>query len=138
MMPALCSFIASPSERWRRTRLVANVAPTFLLAVAGSAIVGPALGWVTLQVIDRVQHIPTSIILQFVTTFGVWLLGGATRPVGGVDDGVLCGDGFTDVTGTNAGADSDAHVCGVGDGRFALNVLALSLWASGFAQCSTR
>src|SRR4051812_15958353 len=51
-----------------------NVAPTFLLAVAGSAIVGPALGWVTLQVMDRVQHIPTSIILQFVTTFGVWLL----------------------------------------------------------------
>lgn len=53
---------------------LSNVAPTFLLAVAGSAIVGPALGWVTLQVMDRVQHIPTSIILQFVTTFGVWLL----------------------------------------------------------------
>ena len=53
---------------------IAAVAPTFLLAVAGSVIVGPALGWLTLQVIDRVQHVPTAIILQFVTTFGVWLL----------------------------------------------------------------
>ncbi len=28
----------------------------------------------TLQLLGRVQHIPTAIILQFVTTFGVWLL----------------------------------------------------------------
>ena len=53
---------------------IGAVAPAFLLAVAGSVIVGPALGWVTLQVMDRVQHVPTAIILQFVTTFGVWLL----------------------------------------------------------------
>ncbi len=52
----------------------AAVAPTFLLAVAGSVIVGPALGWVTLRVMDRVQHVPTAIILQFVSTFGVWIL----------------------------------------------------------------
>ena len=65
----------SRSEPWRRTAFsLSNVAPTFLLAVAGSVIVGPALGWMTLQVMDRVQHMPTSIILQFVTTFGVWLL----------------------------------------------------------------
>jgi monovalent cation/hydrogen antiporter len=49
------------------------VAPAFLLAVAGSVIVGPMLGWLTLQVMDRVQHVPTAIILQFVTTFGVWI-----------------------------------------------------------------
>ena len=49
------------------------VAPAFLLAVAGSLVVGPALGWVALQLFDRVRHVPTSIILQFVTTFGVWL-----------------------------------------------------------------
>jgi monovalent cation/hydrogen antiporter len=53
---------------------VATVAPTFLLAIAGSLVAGPALGWLTLQLLDRVQHVPTSIILQFVTTFGVWLL----------------------------------------------------------------
>ena len=49
------------------------VAPTFLLAVAGSVVAGPALGWIALQVFDRVQHVPTAIILQFVSTFGVWM-----------------------------------------------------------------
>src|SRR3954469_1987613 len=53
---------------------VASVAPTFLLSVAGSLIAGPLLGWIVLQVTPRVQHVPTSIILQFVTTFGVWIL----------------------------------------------------------------
>ena len=50
------------------------VAPAFLFAVAGSVMVGPALGWLMLQLLDRVQHVPTAIILQFVATFGVWIL----------------------------------------------------------------
>jgi len=50
------------------------VAPTFMLAVAGSLVAGPALGWLFLRLIDRVQHVPTAIILQFVSTFGVWML----------------------------------------------------------------
>src|SRR5438128_3884377 len=45
---------------------IANVAPTFLLAVVGSVVAGPALGWVTLQLLDRIHHVPTAIILQFV------------------------------------------------------------------------
>jgi monovalent cation/hydrogen antiporter len=53
---------------------VTDVAPAFLLAVAGSLVVGPGIGWVTLQLMDRVEHVPTAIILQFVTTFGVWIL----------------------------------------------------------------
>ena len=53
---------------------IAGVAPTFLLAVAGSVVAGPALGWLILRVMDRVQHVPTAIILQFVSTFGVWML----------------------------------------------------------------
>jgi len=53
---------------------ITAVAPTFLLAVAGSIVVGPALGWLALRLFDRVQHVPTSIILQFVTTFCVWIL----------------------------------------------------------------
>src|SRR3954468_19352310 len=53
---------------------VADVAPTFLLAVVGSIIAGPALGWLTLKMMDRIQHVPTAIILQFVSTFGVWIL----------------------------------------------------------------
>jgi CPA1 family monovalent cation:H+ antiporter len=51
-----------------------DVAPTFLLAIAGGAVAGPAIGWVMLRALGRVQHIPTAIILQFVVTFGVWLL----------------------------------------------------------------
>ena len=51
-----------------------EVAPAFLLAVGGSLVAGPALGWLTLQLMDRVRHIPTAIVLQFVTTYGVWLL----------------------------------------------------------------
>ncbi len=53
---------------------IAAVAPTFLIAVAGSLIVGPALGWLMLRLTDRVQHVPTAIILQFTVTFGVWIL----------------------------------------------------------------
>ena len=53
---------------------IGTVAPAFLLAVAGAVIVGPALGWLALQLLERVQHVPTTIILQFVTTLGVWML----------------------------------------------------------------
>jgi len=49
------------------------VAPAFLLAVAGSVAAGLALGWINLRLLGRVQHIPTAIILQFVSTFAVWL-----------------------------------------------------------------
>jgi CPA1 family monovalent cation:H+ antiporter len=54
--------------------MLSNVAPIFLFAVIGSLVAGPVLGWVTLHVLDRVQHVPTAIILQFVTTFGVWIV----------------------------------------------------------------
>jgi monovalent cation/hydrogen antiporter len=50
------------------------VAPTFLLAVLGSLVAGPALGWLVQRLFEKVQHIPTSIILQFVGTISVWLL----------------------------------------------------------------
>jgi monovalent cation/hydrogen antiporter len=53
---------------------IAAVAPTFLVEVAGSLVAGPVLGWLVLRSLERVQHVPTAIILQFVTTFGVWLL----------------------------------------------------------------
>ena len=51
-----------------------EVAPTFLIAVVGSLAVGPALAWLFLKTVERVHHVPTVIILQFVTTFGVWIL----------------------------------------------------------------
>ena len=52
----------------------ATVAPTFLFAVGGSLIAGPALGWISMRVMERVRHVPTAIILQFVITIGVWVL----------------------------------------------------------------
>lgn len=53
---------------------ISAVAPTFLFAVVGSLLVGPALGWLSLRVNDRVRDVPTAIIFQFVGTFGVWIL----------------------------------------------------------------
>jgi monovalent cation/hydrogen antiporter len=53
---------------------IGAVAPTFLFAVVGSLVAGPALGWVTLRVTDRVRDAPTAIIFQFISTFGVWIL----------------------------------------------------------------
>src|SRR3954466_11404239 len=50
------------------------VGPAFLLGFAGSVVVGPVLGWLVLELTARVEHVPTSIILQFVSTLGVWLL----------------------------------------------------------------
>ncbi len=42
---------------------ISTVVPTFMLAVAGSVVAGPALGWLVLGLMDRVQHVPTAIIL---------------------------------------------------------------------------
>ena len=53
---------------------IGAVAPAFLFAVAGSIVVGPLLGWLTLRLFDRVKDVPTAIIFQFVSTFGVWIL----------------------------------------------------------------
>jgi len=53
---------------------VQAVAPTFLLAVLGSVIAGPAMGWLVQRLLEQVQHIPTAIILTFVSTISVWLV----------------------------------------------------------------
>src|SRR6187402_3061004 len=53
---------------------VGSVAPTFLFAVIGSIVIGPVLGWISIRLNDRVRDVPTAIIIQFVTTFGVWIL----------------------------------------------------------------
>jgi CPA1 family monovalent cation:H+ antiporter len=52
---------------------LSTVAPTFLLAVAGSLVAGPVFGWIVSRATQRIDHVPTSIILQFVLTLGVWL-----------------------------------------------------------------
>jgi Na+/H+ antiporter len=53
---------------------IRTIAPTFLLAVVGSIVIGPALAWLFLRLTRNVRDIPTAIILQFIGTFGVWIL----------------------------------------------------------------
>jgi monovalent cation/hydrogen antiporter len=51
-----------------------TVAPTILLVVAGSVVAGPILAWLFFRLTIKVQDVRTSIILQFISTFGVWIL----------------------------------------------------------------
>jgi monovalent cation/hydrogen antiporter len=53
---------------------VRTVAPTLLLVVAGSIAAGLALAPLTLWMMKGVRDVPTATILQFITTFGVWIL----------------------------------------------------------------
>jgi monovalent cation/hydrogen antiporter len=52
----------------------AAVAPAFVLAVAGSVVAGPVLAWLVLRLTDGVEDVATAIIVQFASTFGVWIL----------------------------------------------------------------
>ena len=53
---------------------VRQVAPAFLLAVVGSLIVGPLLARLFLWITAPVRDNPTAIILQFLGTFGIWVI----------------------------------------------------------------
>jgi CPA1 family monovalent cation:H+ antiporter len=50
------------------------IGPAFLLSLFGSVIAGLGLAWVTGQVTRRIEDAPSSIIVQFVSTYGVWVL----------------------------------------------------------------
>jgi CPA1 family monovalent cation:H+ antiporter len=51
-----------------------TLAPTLLLVVVGSIVAGPVLAWLVLWLTKDVQDVPTSIILQFIFAFSVWIL----------------------------------------------------------------
>jgi CPA1 family monovalent cation:H+ antiporter len=53
---------------------IGSVAPTFFGAVVGSILAGPAFAWLLLRLTRNVRDVPTAIIVQFITTFGVWIL----------------------------------------------------------------
>jgi Na+/H+ antiporter len=53
---------------------IGAVAPTLLMAVGGSIVAGIAAAWLILRLTPRVRDVPTSIIVQFISTFGVWIL----------------------------------------------------------------
>jgi monovalent cation/hydrogen antiporter len=50
------------------------IAPAFLLSLFGSVIAGLGLAWLIGQVTRRIEDAPSSIIVQFVSTYGVWVL----------------------------------------------------------------
>jgi CPA1 family monovalent cation:H+ antiporter len=53
---------------------VRSLAPTLFLVVAGSVVAGSALAWLFMRLTRDVRDVPTAIILQFISTFGVWIL----------------------------------------------------------------
>src|SRR6266481_933932 len=96
MAPVRFSFSASPWEPSRPTASpIAAVAPTFLLAVVGSLLTGPALGWLVFRLMERVEHVPTAIILQY--RQHVWRMDARRShwAIRRVDDGVLRRHGGT-------------------------------------------
>lgn len=50
------------------------ILPTLMVVIVGSIVVGSGLGWLVIRITRRIRDVPTSIIVQFVTTFGVWIL----------------------------------------------------------------
>jgi len=52
---------------------MADAIPTFALVIVGSIAVGWLLAWPVGLLIAHIEHAPTSVILQFVITFGIWL-----------------------------------------------------------------
>ena len=53
---------------------IGALAPTLLLVVVGSVVVGPALAWLFIRLMKDVRDVQTSIIIQFISAFGVWIL----------------------------------------------------------------
>lgn len=51
-----------------------SVAPTLLVVVAGSVVLGVALSPLVIRLTRGIQDAPTAIIFQFIFTFGVWIL----------------------------------------------------------------
>ncbi|KFC76008.1 Na+/H+ antiporter [Bosea sp. LC85] len=52
----------------------ASALPTFGLVVIGSIGLGAILGWALVRFLAAFKDPPSAIILQFITTFGVWIL----------------------------------------------------------------
>lgn len=53
---------------------ISEAVPTFFIIIFGSAIMGWILAQWTVRIISRINDAPTATILQFVITFGVWLI----------------------------------------------------------------
>ena len=49
-------------------------APRFLFSIAGSIVVGPVMARTYLALTRNITDVPTAVILQFVSTFSVWII----------------------------------------------------------------
>ena len=56
------------------TLSIGRLAPSMLLVLVGSVAAGVVLSRLFLWLIQGVEDVPTAIILQFISTFGVWIL----------------------------------------------------------------
>ncbi|MBB4200484.1 sodium:proton antiporter [Rhodoblastus sphagnicola] len=104
-----------------------EAAPQFLLVAFGSVIVGWSLARLALVLINRIADAPTSTVLQFITTFGVWLLAerlGLSEVVTLVTFGLTAGRGSTLAARADVRLKSYANWETV---TFVLNVLAFTL-----------
>jgi Na+/H+ antiporter len=48
--------------------------PAFALVTVGSFLLGALLGWISVRLLALFRDPPSAIILQFISTFGVWIL----------------------------------------------------------------
>lgn len=53
---------------------LSEVAPTFGLSAVGGVVVGVGLAWLIDPLFGRIKDPPAAVIVQFVTTFGIWIL----------------------------------------------------------------
>ena len=53
---------------------IGRLVPSMLLVLVGSVVAGVVLARIFFWLLQGVQDVPTSIILQFISTFGVWIL----------------------------------------------------------------
>jgi monovalent cation/hydrogen antiporter len=51
-----------------------SLIPTLAIVAAGSLVLGVLLSRLTLRVIGRIQDVATSVIIQFLSTFAVWII----------------------------------------------------------------
>ncbi len=71
---ALLTYRAAVGVAMGGTLSPTTAVPTLAIVVVGSIAAGAAAGWVFVRIIDRIEDVPTSIILQFAGTFGVWIV----------------------------------------------------------------
>ncbi|MDB5413418.1 MAG: sodium:proton antiporter [Rubritepida sp.] len=105
----------------------AEAAPTFLLVAFGSVVAGWAMAKLASDLLRRVSDAPTATILQFVTTFSVWLIAARLHLSEVV---TVVSFGITAARGSTLAMPADVRVSSFatwGTVTFLLNVLAFTL-----------